>query len=80
MLFHFPLLRRFFSSSPFMDYTSLDYKQYVGAGINTLMSISDGLPPSIFRRKMENARPMRESMDGKVVYFPPESAFLTLML
>ena len=25
-------------------------------------------------RKMEKARPMREEMDGKVVYFPPESA------
>ena len=44
------------------------------------MSISDGLGPSIFCRKMEKARPMREEMDGKVVYFPPESAFLPLML
>ena len=41
------------------------------------MSISDGLGPSIFCRKMEKARPMREEMDGKVVYFPPESAFLS---
>ena len=40
------------------------------------MSISDGLGPSIFCRKMEKARPMMEEMDGKVVYFPPESAFL----
>ena len=39
------------------------------------MSISDGLGPSIFCRKLENERPMREEMDGKVVYFPPESAF-----
>ena len=38
------------------------------------MSISDGLGPSIFCRKMEKARPMMEEMDGKVVYFPPESA------
>ena len=44
------------------------------------MSISDGLGPSIFCRKMEKARPMRDEMDGKVVYFPPESAFLPLML
>ena len=29
---------------------------------------------------MEKARPMREEMDGKVVYFPPESALLPLML
>ena len=44
------------------------------------MSISDGLGPSIFCQKMEKARPMREEMDGKVVYFPPESALLPLML
>ena len=44
------------------------------------MSISDGLGPSIFYRKMEKERPMREEMDGKVVYFPPESALLPLML
>ncbi len=52
----------------------------VGAGINTLMSISDGLGPSTFCRKMEKARPMKEEMDGKVVYFPPESALFPLML
>ena len=39
------------------------------------MSISDGLGPSIFCRKMEKARPMMKEMDGKIVYFPPESAF-----
>ena len=44
------------------------------------MSISDGLGPSIFCRKMEEARPMREEMDGRVFYFPPESALLPLML
>ena len=43
------------------------------------MSISDGLGPSIFRPKMEKARPMKEEMDGKVVYIPPETAFITLM-
>ena len=52
----------------------------MGAVISTLMSISDGLGPSIFCRKMEKARPMREEMDGKAVYFPPESALLPLML
>ena len=56
-----------------------DGKQKVGAGIDTLMSIFDGLGPSIFCRKMEKARPMMEEMDGKAVNFPPESAFLTLM-
>ena len=44
------------------------------------MSISDGLGPSILCRKMEKTRPMREGMDGKVVHFPQESAFLTLIL
>ena len=53
----------------------LDSEQYVGKGIDTLMSISDGLSPSIFCRKMEKARPTREEIDGKVVFFPPDSAF-----
>ena len=39
------------------------------------MSISDELRPSIFCRKVEKARPMREEMDVKAVYFPPESAY-----
>ena len=52
----------------------------VGAGRDTLMSISDGLGPSIFWWKMEKTRPMREEMDGKAVYFPPESALLPFML
>ena len=38
-----------------------------GARINILMSVSDELVPSIFCRKMEKSRPMREEMDGKVV-------------
>ena len=56
-----------------------DCKQHVGAGIKSLMSISDGLGQSIFCRKMEKPRPMMEEMDGKVVYIPPQWAFLTLM-
>ena len=63
-----------------MEYSCRNVNKSVGAGINTLMSIFDGLKPSIFCRKMEKARPMREEMDGKVVYFPPESALLPLML
>ena len=57
-----------------MEDTFLDCKHYVGAGINTLMPISDGLDTSISCQKMEKARPMREEMNGNVVYFPPESA------
>ena len=65
---------------PFREYTSLDCQQNIGAGIDTLMSISDGLGPSIFCRKMEKARPMREEMDGTVVYFTLNLTILTLML
>ena len=32
-----------------------------------------------FLSKDGKARPMMEEMDGRVGYFPPESAFLTLM-
>ena len=38
----------------------------VGAGISTLMSISDGLGPYIFRRKMEKTRSMKGKLDRKV--------------
>ena len=63
-----------------MEYFYRTVNKSVGAGMNTLMSISDGLGPSIFCRKMEKARPMREEMDGKVVYFPPESALFDAIL
>ena len=38
----------------------------VGAGMNTLISISNGLDPNTFRREMENTRFIKEEMDGKV--------------
>ena len=63
-----------------MEYFCITVNKGVGPGINTLMSISDGLASSIFCRKTEKTRPMREEMDGKVVHFPPESALLPLML
>ena len=63
-----------------MEHFCRTVNKSVGAGINTLMSTSDGLGLSIFCRKMEKARPMKEEMDGKVVYFPPESALPPLML
>ena len=75
----FSILSYFILLFQFRKLVYEDCKQHVGAGINALMSISDGLGPSIFCRKMEKARPMMEEMHGKVVYFPPESAFLTLM-
>ena len=60
-----------------MEYFSITVNRGVGAGISTLMSIFDGLGPSIFCRKMEKARPMREEMDGKVVFFPARVGTLT---
>ena len=44
-------------------------KRYVGAGLSTLMPISDGLGSSYFRLKTEKARLVREEMDVMVVYF-----------
>ena len=38
----------------------------VGAGITTLMSLSDGLGLYFFCRKIEKTRPTKEEMDGKV--------------
>ena len=38
-------------------------------GKYTLISISNGLGSSIFCRKVEKARPMKEEMDGQVVFF-----------
>ena len=76
----FFIIKEIFFLFPSMEYFCITVNKGVGAGINTLMSISDGLGLSIFCRKMEKARPMREGMDGKVVYFPPESAFVPLML
>ena len=76
----FSILSYFIFLSQLRKLVYEDCKQHVGAGINALMSIPDGLGPSIFCRKTEKARPTMEEMDGKVLYFPPESAFLTLML
>ena len=68
------------SSFPIYGKHFSNCKQYVGAGVNTLLSTSDGLGPFFFCRKREKVRPLREEMDGKVVSFPPESAFLNLIL
>ena len=42
------------------------YIYYVGAGITTLMSISDGSDRNFFCRKMEKTRSVKEEMDGRV--------------
>ena len=41
-------------------------KRDFGAGISTLMSISNGFGISIFRRKAERTRPLREEEVGKL--------------
>ena len=51
--FSFSYLRKFFVFSIYGVNNYQDCKQYVGAGKNTLMSISDGLGPSIFLSKDE---------------------------
>ena len=61
-------------------YIILFRKQIVGGEMNTFNSISDGLSPSIFCRKIQRTRPLREKMDGKFLFFSPEWAFLFLML
>ena len=55
-IFIFPMMKVFYSNC----------KKNVGAGISTLICIFNGLGPSIFRRRMERTRPMREKIDGKV--------------
>ena len=80
ILLHFSQLRKYFSFSHLGNIFFRTVNKNVGAGINTLMPISDGLGRSIFCRKMEKSRPMMEEMDGKVVYFPPEPASLSLIL
>ena len=74
-LFHFSSYGNLFSFVQLWNVPFLQRKQNAGAGINILMSISDGLGPPISCRKREKAHPMREEMDGRVVCFPPESAF-----
>ena len=54
-------------------YVFSNCKQYVCAGINTLIFISDGLDSSIFCRKKESTRPMSEKMHEEVA--DGESAF-----
>ena len=41
----------------------------VGAGLSTLIFISDWLDPYIFRRKMEKTRSKKEEMEGNLFIF-----------
>ena len=58
-----------------MEWSKICVFSTVGAGISALISIFDGLGPSIFRQKMGRTRILRNKMNGKGVYLPPESAF-----
>ena len=80
LIFFTFLTKEVFVLFPTRESTFLDCKQNVGAGLDTLMSISDGLRPSIFCQKMGKARPIMEEMDSKVVCFSPELAIFTLVL
>ena len=50
----------------------------VGAGITTLMSISDGLNPCFFRRKMEKTRSMKKNGRRGVCF--PHFFFIDIMI
>ena len=65
----FFLTKEILNFFPFMEYIFQFCEQNVGAGMNTLISISDGLGLSIPCRKMDTTRPMREEMDERVVLF-----------
>ena len=55
----------------------------VGAGITTLMSISDGWDPYFFRRKMEKTRYVTEEMHGEMFFFPARVgtfSFINIMI
>ena len=49
---------------------------FVGAGISTLMTFSDGLCPSIFCPMKEKMRPLNERMNGEMFVFRQSWLFL----
>ena len=72
ILVHFPILSSYGKSFWSFVYIII---YCVGAGISTLISISDWSYPYIFRRNMEKTRSVLEEMEGKLFFFPPESAY-----
>ena len=54
----------------------------VGAGISTLISISDWSDPYIFRRKMEKTRSVKEEMNEEVFISRPsrQISFVLIMI
>ena len=64
------LTKEIFFLFPFTEYTFLDCKQYRGAGIDTFMSISDGLGPSILLSKYGNGASYERRDGWKCCLFP----------
>ena len=63
ILVHFSVISSYGKS--FLSFVHVNIS-CVGAGISTLMSISDVLDPYVFCRKMEKTRSRREEMEGKM--------------
>ena len=63
ILLHFSLLSSYGKSFLLFVYAFI---YCVGAGISTLISISDWSDPYIFRRKMEKTRSVKEELEGKL--------------
>ena len=63
ILVHFLILSSYGKS--FWSFVHVNF-YCVGAGISTLISISDWSNPYIFRRKMEKTRSVKEEMEGKL--------------
>ena len=63
ILVHFSILSSYGKSFWLFAYVVI-YR--VGAGLSTLISISDWSVPYIFRRKMEKTRSVMEEMEGSL--------------
>ena len=80
VIFYLPNLGNF-QYFPSMDFTRFqNCEEYVGAGINTLVSVSDGIGASSFLSK-DGKGASFEGKDGwKSCLFPARVGILTLML
>ena len=63
ILVHFSILSSYGKSSWSFVYVNI---YCVGAGISTLISISDWSDPYIFRRKIEKTQSVKDEMEGKL--------------
>ena len=65
ILVHFPILSSYGKSFWIIVYVII---YCLGAGITTLISISDWSDPYIFRREMEKTRSVKEEMERNVFF------------